>query len=555
MAFLNRHAIAFSVLLTVGLVIGKSFFVTNDFFYAIGSPAATVRTIITALLIFFLTTVASSLLMRLLSSRQSGSTVTSTTAERPISRLFFGTKPTTLLLLWAIILICWVPCLLAYWPGMFTYDITGLLQQGGDKGFSNMLPLLYTLFVKGLFGLVSAYGYEAGVILVSIVQMVLMSFLFANIVWRLNRMSIHLWPRIIALAWFALYPANPVFALEETKDTLFAGVFALVTLSLVQLARNPELSLRNWRVSALFGGGWLLLCLLRNNSMYALLLLVVLLAVFLRKVWNGYFRRLLVALGSSVIASFAIIQVLYPAIGVQPSPTREMLSVPAQQIALTYNLHGTELSQEQRDLVKTVIATDTKIAYNPRLADPVKDNTKNIVEDGLTIDFIRLWVSLGLRYPKPYLKAFITLNLQSWYPGTEFPDKYADKLYIETGIAEGYGVSRNSKAPAILNFYEGIATRADWQRIPVVSLLFDTALPFWFAVFGVMLSLYRRQKRDLLVFLLPLCLWVTIMLGPLTNGRYAYPFFVCYPLWLCVLLSRREERASEAPEEAGAVAS
>ena len=547
-AFTNRCAILFGAALTAALIIGRSFLVTNDFFFAFGSGAALQRTAITAIVYFVVITIVSSVLMRLLTSDRIRLKDADGPPRAMVSRFFFGESLRSFWILWAVIFICWIPCLLAYWPGVFSYDMPVVFPQGDTTQYSDFQPPLYTLFVKAVYTLAQAGGNQAGALLFSVVQMLLMSLLFASIVWRLNRMRVHQSLRLISLLWFALYPSNAIFAVVEAKDTLFAGFFALVTLSLIDLAREPERFFTGARNSALFGVQLLLLCLLRNNAAYLLILLVLLTMLFLRKAWKGYFRKLMAPLCSAVIAFFVISQALFPALGIVRGPTREMLSVPVQQISLTAIQHAAEFTPEQLKIVQNTIMADIQNSYNPRLADPIKNYTRDWPRDGQTKGFITVWLQLGFRYPADYVKAFLTLNLQSWFPGSEFPDRYSQREYIETFIYPDWGVTRESKAPALLNFYEGIATRADWQHIPVLSLLFDTGAPLWFALFGLLLSVFRRQKRDFLVFLLPVCLWVTIMLGPVTNGRYVYPFFVCYPLWLLVLLSPRRN-VHEVPKE------
>ena len=540
-AFTSFSAILFSLALTAALIVGRSFLISNNFSYAFGTGSALLRTAITAVLYFVIITIAASCLIRLLSGGRTQLKDASGPPRAAALRLLFGEGVPSLLILWAIIFACWIPCLLAYWPGVFSYDMPNVLPQGGAQPYSNFQPLVYTLFVQGLYALVQAGGNQAGTLLVSIVQMLLMSLIFAGIVWRLNRIRVHPALRLICLLWFALYPPNAVFALVQVKDTLFAGVFALVTLFLIELAREPERFFANKRQPALFGVLLLLLCLLRTNGALALILLILFVVLFLRKVWKGYMKKLLVPLCCAVIAFFALTQALFPALGVVANSTHAMLSAPTQMMAYTYIRHAAEFTPEERSVISNTMLVDINGEYNPRLADPIIDYTRDWLTDPYTNGFIKVWARVGLRYPADYVNAFLTLNLQSWFPGSDFPDRYSQRQYIETNIYPDWGIVRESKAPALLDAYEGIATRTDWQHIPVLSLLFDTGAPLWFALFGVALSAFRRRKRDLLVFLLPVCLWITIMFGPVTNGRYMYPLFVCFPLWIVVFLAARKD--------------
>ena len=546
--FANPPAILFSLALTVALIVGRSFFVSNDFSYAFGTGMALRRTIAAAIIYFVVTMIVSSVLMRLLSSDRIRLKDADGPPRAAVSRLFFGEGLRSQWILWAVIFVCWIPCLLAYWPGVFSYDMPNVLPEGDTQPYSDFQPLIYTFFVKAVYALASAGGNQTGALLLSVVQMLLMSLIFAGIVRRLNRMRVHPALRLISLLWFALYPSNAIFAIVEAKDTLFAGFFALVTLSLIELAREPGRFFADRRKLVLFGVQLLLLCLLRNNAAYLLILLILITVLFQRKVWKGYFRKLLAPLCGAVIVFFIFAQALSPALGVKSGPTKEMLSVPAQQIAYTYIRHAAEFTPEERSIITNTMLVDILADFNPRLADPIKNYTRDWPVDPYSKGFMKVWARIGLRYPAEYTKAFLALNLQSWFPGSEFPDRYSQRDYIETFIYPDFHITRTTKAPALMDFYEGIATRAGWQHVPVLSLLFDTGAPLWFALFGIALSVYRKHRRDLLVFLLPVCLWATIMFGPVTNGRYLYPLFVCFPLWLIVLLAARKPLSRPAGE-------
>jgi len=530
-------AVVFAAALTVALIVGRSIFLVNGFWFAFGSAPALLRTGARALVYFVVITLACSALLRLLSNDKYRLTDAAGAPAGRFARLLLGETGRTFWILWAAILLCWVPCLLAYWPGTFSYDITTVISQGGGNPYNQGQPLLYTLLVKAVYWATSSGGLAAGILGVSVTQMIGMSALFAAVVWRLNRMRVHVALRVISLIWFALYPSIPIFALAEAKDIVFAGVFAHVTLSLVELARDPEAYFAKARNPVVLGVLLVLLGLLRSNGILVLMI-ASLVVVVQYKTWRVVFKKLLLAVAGAVIATIAVAQVLFPALGVRDGMTRLMISVPVQQLAFVYAVDRPGMPQKDQDAVNYWILQNIDHNYNPRLADPLVLYTKDIGLDRPSAGLLAAWVRVGLAHPGLYSQAWLSLTLQGWYPGTAFPDQYSRRDYIETFIPKDTGVERTSKAPAMLAFYQGVAGKAAWQHIPVVSLLFDTAAPLWFMLFGITVAVALRRRRDMIVYLLPLCLFATYLVGPVINGRYMLPLFVCFPLWLIPLISK-----------------
>ena len=95
-----------------------------------------------------------------------------------------------------------------------------------------------------------------------------------------------------------------------------------------------------------------------------------------------------------------------------------------------------DLTPEQSELIDQVIdRTYVKELYNPTFADNMKELVRagnpQYLEDHKT-DFLKLWISLGLKYPGDYLEAYIQQTNGYWYP---------DSYYL---VAEAEGISATS---------------------------------------------------------------------------------------------------------------
>ena len=86
--------------------------------------------------------------------------------------------------------------------------------------------------------------------------------------------------------------------------------------------------------------------------------------------------------------------------------------------------------------------------------------------------------------------------------------------------------------------YERLFSANEYQRIPVLSLLFAPALWVWLAAFVGVGAASRGDRRTLALAALPAGCFLPLMLGACVLIRYAYPFVACVPLLLGCALTR-----------------
>lgn len=145
-------------------------------------------------------------------------------------------------------------------------------------------------------------------------------------------------------------------------------------------------------------------------------------------------------------------------IGVQKSEFAESLSIPIQQISrVIYD--GYEIDESQNKLIENIIDINIiKENYLPYISDPVKgviNNTEgsNQYLEKHKLEYLQLWIQLGLKYPKEFLKAWIDQTKGYWNGGYDY------WVWI-TGIDAnvGYGIHRIINIPileVISNYYFG----------------------------------------------------------------------------------------------------
>ena len=197
---------------------------------------------------------------------------------------------------WFIIMLGWLPVLLAYYPGIFAYDASNQVSQVLTGVYSTHHPLMHTFLLGGLFKLGHALGSNNfGVLLYCLIQM---SILAWTMVWALDYMRKKGLDRklyLLIMAFYVFFPVNSMLAISTTKDILFAAFCLVVMIFLMKVSDEPKL----WKNKGLIfigGLGLIGMMLFRNNALYACILCCPLLCVFGKKEWKKYFGWIITCL-------------------------------------------------------------------------------------------------------------------------------------------------------------------------------------------------------------------------------------------------------------------
>jgi len=445
--------------------------------------------------------------------------------------------------LWLTTLALWLPCYLAYYPGIMQYDSLEQIEMAfyGFRAYTTHHPPLHTMILQFCVWIGDVTGMEI-IMVYSVIQMILMSAVMAGfmmyIVKRLSNTKVVL---ITLAVYYVLNPIIAIFSFEMTKDSYFLMAFLLFTMALDHYIRHPEDYRAHPVKCVLFALTILLSMLFRNNAYYVILVLFPLLLIF----WGKRRGRLVLAI--IFVAAIGACQVItgpvYDSLGIWGNGIHEMTAVPMQQIALTYVEEKDHLDEETvEEIGRFLDVEQIEGAYNPRFYDPIRDIVDQEVLDENRGDFFALWWKIARQYPGTYTRAFAMLNLPYWYPDAKTPDEYSKAAYIEDGITynEFYLFERESKIPWLLEFYQNIANYSLLGGIPVINVITSVSLPIWFLLAMLAILLSRRMYRDMLTVLPSVLLWGTYILGPVSNFRYILPIFALYPFYLLLALRKKD---------------
>ncbi len=430
--------------------------------------------------------------------------------------------------------------LLSYFPGILGYDSEWqTLQAYGVLPMSNHHPVLHTL-IWNFFAALEWWGvpHPYGLVIYCIVQMLITSSVCGYVI-RSEIAEGCRWPLpVITMFFYVLYPAFSLFSIQMTKDVFFSCAVIMLVLKLIKEGRGEKVSLVTIFIFAALAS------LLRNNFLPAGAVLVIVLFILRKKegMKNAFYASL-----AAVIVSAAVMILIYPMCGVVKSESHESLSIPINQVAAVYVHRYNELTLPEKFIIEQYMAAGK---YNPRLADTVKFTFNDELYDSDKSAFWDLYLYLIKRFPGEFVDAFLTQNVQLWYPGALLTDRYAARDYIETEnvFVYVYKVTRNPIIPAGKGFYDMVIEEIENAGV-LEGLPFSLSIPFIVLVFALYAAIKRYNSGYLAAVLVSGALWGTYLLGPVSAFRYMYPFYMLIPVFVIPLFARKRVAESKAAGE------
>lgn len=424
-------------------------------------------------------------------------------------------------ILFFVYLLCW----LSYYPGIFGYDaINQTYQVLGILDWNNHHTVIHTFLWKICLS-IGGQVPERGMVIYSILQIL---FVIGCYLYTIRWMLRKKYPRIlltITYLYYLLLPTLHVFSIIMTKDILFSCCLLNYILSVADLQGTKD---RGSFIRCCIWGS--LSALLRNNMMMAVMVMLFV-AFFIRKWETG--RMVWKQFLTVAVIGLVVLKGIYPAIGVvQDDSVNESLSVPFSQLAYVYHNSRDSLTQKEVSQIEEYLPSVGN--YNPRFADTIKYDFNRELYQQSSSRFWKLYLNVGIHHIEDYFTAFFDLNIPYWYPLAEFPDPYSQREYIETGIAEmdELPLTLDSRLPALHDFYESFADFDNtFMRIPVCYLYFSLSFPALSLFLGIYLAILNRRKQAVYLYLILGLFLCTYLLGPVSNFRYIYVYYLAFPVY------------------------
>ena len=474
-----------------------------------------------------------------------------------------------------VILLSWIPAWLAEYPGIFTPDTVGQLYQvEGTRAYTNFSPLIHTLIIKLCYAIVGLFSSNVNVIYfaVGFIQMIFMSLVFAyanNYVYERTKKLIF---PICGLIFYALVSYNVFYGITISKDSVYAALLLLFVIMIDKYCNNPIK--RNVLPVVLVG---IFYCLARKNGTYTLLFTIgVLFFVMFKKRFSKTFLILLVTTLAtiaieypgynsllSVINNDTIKQNNVSILSINDEYKDELYDVfyrrseeskvgkdyfkgnflyvmAMQQMANVVN-HDRELNEKEEYMLEELMPISVfKSTYNPMLVDPLFNMaalyaTEKVPELGL-VEYAKLWLGLGIRYPHDYIEAYVNMTRYYYYP-----NRYVNMYYIGTYENSLGLVQENLFFPNYKNNIESFYNSQ--YSYPIVSSIYCGGTITFVLLIGTFYGIRKKNYSSFVSMLPILGNFLILLVCVPTNDefRYMYPIAVCLPFIIMHIIVKEDE--------------
>lgn len=331
---------------------------------------------------------------------------------------------------------------------------------------------------------------------------------------------------------FILIPSTAIY-----KDVPFSLLVLLYSTMLMKIVCKDKVENKEIITISIVA---LLMSLMAKKGIYALILVSICL-LFLKNIS----KLNKIVLTTPIILYFLLDSIIFPSLGITPGSSREMLSIPLQQVSRTVVYHDDELSKTDKQTINEIIEYDQiKEKYNAKNADPIKNELfkKDYTEDEMS-NFIKLYISLFFKYPKTYIDAFLNNTSGYFYLGrTVGPGGYSTDEFRMTSSKITYSKSewRKDIMKSIDKIYDLI------QKVPVINLIYVLAIYIWIPIYSVFYVISKKDKEKIIPLIPAIVMILFLLVSPVNNNRrYVFPLIYTVPMIVAYISTIKNKKVKE----------
>ena len=454
-------------------------------------------------------------------------------------------KKYRMLIYFCIIILCWVPILLAYYPAIVSYDGGYQIRDFIFKhGQMNHHPVIITLLYSAFYELGLLHGYANwGMFWFSIFQMTFMASIFSYAITFVEDRTQNKIVTIISLLFYALFPYNKLMSIITTKDVIFAGMFLLFLINFYK-AFEKKLKLKDYILLVITGT---IMLLTRNNTVIILAASVPFIFFILLKDKANLKKAMIILL--LTIISYKIVNACIYAntTNINDEGTPRLYPF-AQATAKIARECEDELTEEEKEKISYYFTDYKKLAikYKPAIAD---DAVKLMKSENINKDkkeFYNFMWQLAKKYPGKFIDSGLNTIRGLWYINDmSFNTIHHDNMKNVAGALELYSfpikknnpiyrLSIQSKIPKLRKFYNKMFCLNEYENIPVLYILFQPATYLYISLAFLLYVIYKKENIKKTIGIIIFLYAISNIAGQCALVRYIYPVIVCTPLMMAL---------------------
>ena len=453
-----------------------------------------------------------------------------------------------------IILIGFIPYIIAFYPGILSPDPANQIKQffgletdyryysvmlDENVNITNHHPVLHTVILGGLAWIGNRLGsVNAGIFTYSLIQVTLFISLLAYTFLFMKKLNTPIIYRFICLLIYIFVPIFPHYAMSTLKDVWFAIFVIFYIMKLYELIKDSNKDIYDFKTILILIIDMLLITLFRNNGIYLILMSFPLLLIIDKKNRG----KILITLLVPVILFYSFTNILLPYLKVTPSSPREALSIPFQQTARYVKYYGDEVTEYEKEVIDQILDySDLVERYDPQKSDPVKNRFNRYATKEDLNEYFGVWFRQFLKHPNIYFEATLHNTYGYFYPDAKKWYLYYnyDSILIESGINFHY-----NSLGWLRNVLSGYAVAFPYIPLigSLVSIGFCTLL-----CMTIFFFLINLKKYKYLIYLMPVVSLVLVCVASPVNTyfRYTLGYIFALPVIVAIFLKIIEDVRSE----------
>ena len=448
-----------------------------------------------------------------------------------------------------LILLAWLPVLLAFYPGIFSYDSSVQFKEVATGYLSNANPVSHTLLLGFILNLGFKFfkSYQYGVLLYSIFQMTLLALSMSYIISYVNKRKLPFIYKLICLVIFMFLPTHSVLAITTTKDVIFACIVVLVLIKTYDMVMYKDEFFGKKKIINMIKYILLvfLMFIVRHNGFYGYIFLSLFLIITFRKKLIPILIIVIVPLvmykGYDKLINKYLLSLEY-----LPRYTtyNAALCVPAQQLARVYN-YAPLTDEEKAEFDFFIIKDSVGFSdYEIRKSDHVTWYLDSRILFDYKGQFFRLYFKYLVKYPKVYVDSYLQQILGYFYIGDVLPDSSTYRTYVEVRSIDDFDntngqIKFDSKIPSMFDKYYNMMENGTYQNNFILSILMNNAVHNLLMIFVIALACFKLKFKNAVPYMLLVGLMITNLLGPVALLRYCYYLYVGLPIMILSLYELR----------------
>ena len=446
------------------------------------------------------------------------------------------------------IFICWLPYLIAFYPGTTTYDAGTMLNQYfGYEPLTNHHPYFQTLlmgiFVQAGHNLGSA---AAGMFVYILIQVCAFILVLVYLTELLGKMEI---PQKIIKAIVCIYaflPVFPLYAIAVGKNMNFSIALLLLTMYMFEVSLSAEEFVGSKSKPVILLIILILICLFRNEGIVYVIGCFPCFILMAKKYWKLFGSIFIGALLFATLWS----KWFLPFAGVEKGSVAEALSIPFMQTARCVYYYGSEMADSEKEAIDKVLRYDTLASrYTPESSNPVKSYYNNEATDEELQAYWKVYFRQLTEHPVTYIDAVLNKCYGYFYPDDTGRTKYWFVSYASVPVLVEHGYNLRSKYMDFATNMEKVLNA--YRNIPFLGYTTSIGFYFWCTFIAVFFIARQKSWKMLFVFAPAMITLFVCVIAPVNAYfRYGLPVVFASPFYAAMVIYVMKRRESGADGQA-----